>query len=304
MKKDKILAILGLVFTVIVWGLSFLSIKVAVKVVPPMTLGFLRFLISSIFLSIIYFSKEKNNKIEKKDLHLLIIAGFIGVTVYFFFENYGIKLLSASTASLIIATIPIFTLLFESFIYKIKLTGIKIISVIISFFGVCLLFSESLGGSFKQNTKLGYFFMFGAVLAWVLYSLVTKPLFGKYSQLTITYYQIIFGTILFIPFTIFERFNISEINWIIILNILFLGIFCSAIGYLLYIISMDKLGVSTSSLYLNILPIVTIIASYFILNEKIDVYKILGGILIILSVYLSNIEFKLNKVKVDKFDSC
>jgi len=286
MKKQNVFSIISIILTVIIWGLSFLSIKVAIEVIPPMTLGFVRFVIASIFLFVVIKIKEPNTKLNKKDLPLMAVAGFIGVTIYFFFENNGVKILPASTASIVIATIPIFTFVAEAIVYKTSLTKLKILSLILSFIGV--LFIVDL--NFKEfnffSSIKGYLFMLGAVFSWVTYSLVTKPLFGKYSQLAIVYYQSIFGTILFFPFTLFESTNISMINTSIILNVVYLGVFCSAIGYYTYVYAMDHLGVSTSSLYLNALPLVTVIASYFILNEKIVLTQIIGGILIVLSVYI------------------
>ena len=118
MKQQGILPIISLLFTVIVWGLSFLSIKVAIDVIPPMTLGLVRFVIASMFLFAVFKIKEPNTKVNKKDLPLMATAGLIGVTIYFFFENNGIKLMPASTASLIIATIPIFTFIFEAIVFS------------------------------------------------------------------------------------------------------------------------------------------------------------------------------------------
>jgi len=294
MKKQELLSNTSMIFTVIVWGLSFLSIKVVIDIIPPMTLGLVRFIIASVFLFAVLKFKEPNTKVNKKDLPLMAIAGFIGVTVYFFFENNGIKLMPASTASLIIATIPIFTFIFESIVFKTKLTKWKILSVFISFIGVFFIVNINFKEITSSSSFLGYLFMIGAVLAWVVYSLVTKPLFGKYSQLTIVFYQSVFGTIFFIPFSLFESTNLTMISPAIIFNVLYLGVFCSAIGYITYVYSMEHLGVSTSSLYLNILPLVTVIASYFILDEKISLPQIIGGLLIVLSVYIVGYDDKKN----------
>lgn len=292
MKKQELLPIISVIFTVFVWGLSFLSIKVAIDVIPPMTLGLVRFVIASVFLFAVFKIKEPSTKVNKKDLPLMAIAGLIGVTIYFFFENNGVKLLPASTASLIIATIPIFTFISETIIFKTRLTKLKMLSVFISFIGVFFIVNINFKELTSSGSFLGYLHMLGAVLAWVVYSLVTKPLFGKYSQLTIVFYQSVFGTIFFIPFSLFESTNISMISPTIIFNVLYLGIFCSAIGYYTYVYSMEHLGVSTSSLYLNMLPLVTVIASYFILDEKISSPQIIGGLLIVLSVYIVGYEDK------------
>lgn len=238
MTNKKILPIGLMILTVIFWGLSFLSIDVVVETIPPITLGFSRFVVASLLLFIIKMIKEKETKMKKKDVPLFAIAGFLGVTLYFIFENNGILLLNASTASLIIATIPIFSLISESIVYKVRMTRLKIISIILSFIGVYFIVGGDISKLMSSGKGIGYIMMFGAVLSWVVYALVTKPLFGKYSQLTIVYYQSLFGTIMFIPFIIFETTKWSEVTGGIVLNVLYLGIFCSAIGGILIVSSV------------------------------------------------------------------
>jgi len=138
----KIYPIISIIFTVIVWGLSFLSIKVTVEIIAPMTLGLIRFLIASILLGVIVLFRKENLKLNKKDLPIMILSGFLGITIYFYFENNGIKTMKASSASLVIGTIPIVTYILDSIIYKTKITLFKVISIIISFIGVYLLVSN------------------------------------------------------------------------------------------------------------------------------------------------------------------
>lgn len=288
--KKNVLPILTIIFTVILWGLSFLSIKVAIQVVPPMMLGLMRFVIATVFLAVVIRLKEPGTKLKKKDIPLMALTGFLGVTLYFYFENNGVKLLEASTASLIIATIPIFTLIFESIVYRTKLTEKKILGVLISFVGVYFIVDANIGELVSSDEGTGYLLMFGAVLSWVIYTLVTKPLFGRYSQLAIVYYQAFFGMIFFIPFAVFETIQWSQISGIVTFNIIYLGLFCSAIAYYTYVYAMEHLGASTSSLYLNIIPVVTIIGSFLILDEQITLNQIIGGVLVIAAVYLANWE--------------
>jgi len=293
MEKKKTLALFAIIATAIIWGLSFLSIKVAVAVIPPMTLALMRFVIGSTILSIIYRYKEKEKKLHREDIPIFALSGFIGVSAYFYFENNGISLIPASTASIIIAAIPIFTLIAEAIVFKNKLTPKKILTVIISFVGVYFIVGSSRGDLTSSSLK-GYLLMFGAVLAWVVYTIITKPLYKKYSQIAIVFYQMLFGTIFLIPSVFFETTNWSLMDTTIVLNIIYLGVFCSAAAYFLYIYAMDYLGVSTTSLFLNLLPIIAVIGCYFILNEKIGMNQVIGGFLVIFAVFLVNSE------KIDK----
>ncbi len=296
MKNGKLLAVIGLITAITFWGLSFLSIKVTVVVLPPMTLGLLRFIVASIFLSVAVKIKEPQTKLNKKDIPLVFSAGFWGVTIYFYFQNNGIKLMPASTASLVIATIPIFALIGESIFFKTKLTRTKMISVLVSFTGVFFIVGSDFHTLTSSQMGKGYLLMFGSVFCWVIYLLVTKPLFGKYSHLGIVYYQTLFGTLCFIPFVWFEKTQWAAVNGMVILNVIYLGLFCSAVAYYIYAYGMERLGVSASALYLNLMPMITVIASVIILHEQVFANQIWGGLLVILSVCLANLEGYKSKI--------
>lgn len=305
MKNEKLFATIGLIIVIIFSGLAFLSIKVTVVVLPPMTLGLLRFIVAFVFLIVAVKIKEPQTKLNKKDIPLVFLSSFLGVTIYFYFQNNGIKLMPASTASLVIATIPIFTLICESIFLKTKLTRIKTISVLISFIGVFFIVGSDLHALISSQMGKGYLLMFGSVFCWVIYTLITKPLLGKYSHLGIVYYQTLFGTLCYIPFVLFEKTQWTAVNGLVILNVIYLGLFCSAIVYCIYAYAMEQLGVSTTSLYLNLVPMITVIASVFILHEKVFANQIWGGLLVIISVCLVNMEEKRKKTEIgDSYLPC
>lgn len=294
MDVKKALPLIAIMITATVWGLSFLSIKIIVDVIPPMTMALLRFLIGALVLSIIYIIKEKEKRLDKKDIPMLVLSGASGVSAYIYFQNSAMKFISASSASIIIAAIPVFTLIAEVIIFKIKLTAKKIISVVLSFIGVYFIVGYNSGLASTDSMK-GYLMMFGAVAAWVIYSTTTKPLYEKYTQISIVYFQTLSGTLVLIPFTLLETTKWSLVNNVIVLNLLFLGIFCSAIAYYLYVYAMEHLGVSATALFLNLIPVITVVSSYFILKEKIGVHQIIGGALVITAVYLVNTKKKVSK---------
>ncbi|MCL2473047.1 MAG: DMT family transporter, partial [Treponema sp.] len=107
-------AIAAVTASVLFWGFSFVSIKIAVAVIPPMTLGAIRFAMAMVFLFFIKRKYAKDEKIQKEDIPYLVGAGLTGVTLYFFFENNGVALIQASEASLIVATVPVITLIAEA----------------------------------------------------------------------------------------------------------------------------------------------------------------------------------------------
>ncbi len=286
MDKKRLMAILGAITCAVLWGISFLSIKVTVIAIPPVSLAILRFSIAILTLLFFRIIKKDSSKIEKQDLPKIMLAGLLGISLYYYFQNTGIKLIPASQASIILGAIPVFSLLAESLVYKIKLTRKKIVYVSLSFIGVFILTGVNQNSS--SSSYLGYFMMFATVISWILYCIIIKPLFEKYSQITILYYQSIFGVIFLIPFSLFEKIDFKSFNASIIMHLLFLGILCSALAYTLYIFSMSHLGVSNASIYLNLIPVVGVLASFRMLHEIITLNQIIGGILVLFSVYMIN----------------
>ena len=280
--KKKLLAYILLTGVIITWGISFVSIKIVLQVFSPIAMAFYRFLIATMVLIIIKRFSNKE-KVEKQDLLRMAISGIFSITLYFIFENNGILRVSANSASIIVATLPIAALISDKIFYKTKISRINIISIIASIFGIYLV----IGKDVLSGSLLGYLFMAGSIVAWCGYLVVTKPLFKKYSNITITTYQAIFGTLAFIPFLPFETVNYGGINLSIVINMLFLALICSSFGNFGYNYAYNELGVAVSTLFMNLCPVVTFIFSFLILGETLSLIQVIGSGIIIFSVYIA-----------------
>lgn len=303
MTKSKVLPYAVMFFIVILWGLSFLSIKVTVEVLEPMTLAFSRFTIASILLLALLKLIEPGTKLQKRDIPMMAISGFVGITIYFFFENTGVKLTTASTASIIIGTIPMLTVAADYIFCGNKINFAKALGIILAFSGVYLIVSDSSQPGFSSGSFLGNLLMLGAAVSWVIYSLATRPLSARYSLLAITTYQTLLGTIGIFPFVFTEEVKWNLVDVFIIANVVFLGVFCSAVGYYSYVYAIEKLGVTVSALFINLVPLVTVISSYFILGEKITSTQMIGGGIILFAVYLADMNSWFKTISVKEISS-
>jgi drug/metabolite transporter (DMT)-like permease len=287
-KQHKALA--AVIACVLLWGLSFISIKIAVAVIPPMTLGALRFALAIVLLYLIKKKYAPEEKIRKEDLPLLVGAGLTGVTLYFFFENNGVAMIPASEASIIVGSIPVITLVAEAVKNK-AISLIAIAGALISLAGVALVAGVSFSLS---GNAAGYFFMAGACVSWVCYCFFTDPLFARRSRIYIVFWQSVIGFIGFLPFTFFEIFSKTSLKNFIEAtsltlwgNVLFLGIFCSAFGYWLYTLALKDLGVGTATLFINLIPVVSAVGGFFILGERLMPIQWLGAAMVLAGVYLA-----------------
>lgn len=131
MQKNRLLSILMISFVMILWGMSFLSIKVTVAVLSPMGLALTRFVIASVILMVLLKILEPRAKLAKNDIVRMSVSGMVGITIYFFFENNGVKYTTASTASIIIAVIPALTVISDFVFFGNRLTLAKIVGVLL-----------------------------------------------------------------------------------------------------------------------------------------------------------------------------
>ncbi|MCX7655550.1 MAG: DMT family transporter [Treponemataceae bacterium] len=283
---------------VLFWGISFVSIKVAVAVIPPMTLGALRFALALLFLYGIKKWKAPAEKLQKGDLVYLAGAGFVGVTAYFFFENNGVALIAASEASIIVAAIPVFSMLAEQIVSAVlhqKIKGLHFLQwfgAVLSMFGVWCITSPAIVGGGKElatRDPQGYFFMMGAVISWVLYAFLTRPLCTHHSTIFIVFWQSLFGFLGFLPFTLSEQAHWSIIPVSVWGHVGYLGIFCSALGYLFYVEGLETLGVGPSSVFINLIPVVTVGVAFFSLGERLTPIQLVGTVLVLGGIYLTTL---------------
>jgi drug/metabolite transporter (DMT)-like permease len=284
--NQKTLAYLYIIVTVVLWGLSFLSTKVALLALPPMTLGLARFAIAAVVLFFMKARFSPGKRIARRDLPLAAGAGLTGVTLYFLAENNGLKLISASECSIIIAAIPVFSMLTERIISGSPLSLVKYAGALLSVAGVWIMVSAGL--SVTANV-IGYLCMFGAAVSWVVYCFLTKPLFARYDRITIVYYQSLAGLVGFVPFALLEIPQWKLGSAPVWLNVVYLGIFCSALGYYFYAVGLESLGVTVCSVFLNLIPVVTVIAGFLIFGERLSASSLIGGAIVIIGVYLATI---------------
>jgi drug/metabolite transporter (DMT)-like permease len=262
-----------------------------------MSLGMLRFAIGLVFLYFIKLKLAPGEKLRVRDIPLLLGAGFTGVTFYFFCENNGVALVTASEASIAIGAIPVLTMIADWLSRKMTrkhdplphIGARQWAGAFISVTGVWLVAGVSFAIS---GSALGYVYMAGAAVSWVFYSLLTRPLFARCSRIYIVFWQSVAGFICFIPFSIFEMDRWGRPDLSIILHLVFLGVCCSALGYWLYAYSLDVLGMSVSGVFINLVPLLTVVFGFFVMRDRLTLLQWLGAALVIGGVYLSMWEKK------------
>ncbi len=287
--KSKLIFLITL--PILFWACAFPFIKILLKELTFINLTIMRFLIVCIILLIfIPLQSKRLNHLHKKDIIPIFLLGFFGVIGYHLGLNYGEQYISAGAASLIIATIPIFVAIMSIIYLKEKITLKKTIGIAISLIGVTVI---SLYGTTGASIEIDYIFgalgvLFAALMG-AFYTIAGKKMLKKYTGLSLTVYAMLLGSIGLIPFINQELpnqiLNLSLQAWG---ALIFLGVFSTITAYTLWYIALETLDANEISPYLYAIPVVSTIISFFLINETITIFFILGGLLVIIGLILVN----------------
>jgi drug/metabolite transporter (DMT)-like permease len=283
---SRTLPLLSVWGTVLFWGLSFVSSKTILNSgVPPMTMVCIRFVIATAILNLLLRRFDPAARLRRNDLIPLAVSGMFGVTIYFFLESRGIRLTSASHASLIIAVIPVVTVVAETILFRTRISLITGLCIALSVVGVVFVVNRP-GAAGGGESLAGDLFMFGACLAWVVYIILSKNLHKRLSEIAITAYQSLFGTIFLVPLALLEMRQWVPITLVAGLNLAYLAIFCSALANFLYVYALSALGPIAVSPYVNLIPVVGVLGGVVILGESLVWSQLVGGVVILAGVIL------------------
>jgi len=285
-----------MLIAIVVWAFAFPFIKIGLDELSFINLTILRFfIVCCVLLLILIIQSKKISKLQKKDIIPIFILGFFGVIMYHLGLNYGEQYVSPGAASLIIATIPIQILILASIFLKEKITFTKLAGIIFGLIGVLIIsIWGTVGATLEINYIIAAIAIFIAATFGAFYTIAGKKLLDRYSGLSLSIYAMVLGSIGLLPLAINNSLisqvsNLSAKGWF---AIIFLGIFSSVIGYIIWYIALEKKTACEISIYLYLIPILSTIISYFLLNEEITFLFILGGALVIFGLFIVNMKTK------------
>ena len=296
MNEDKnIVYHLMAIFTVTIWGTTFVSTKVLLaNGLTPQEIFLYRFILA--YFCIWFWCPRRLFAKSWRDELLLAAAGLSGGSLYFFAENSALGITLASNVSLIISTTPILTALLACLFYKQeRLKRNLIYGSLIALTGVALVVFN--GSFILKINPLGDMLTLVAALLWAIYSLIMKRLDNYYPVLFITRKIFFYGLITLLPiFCITPVTPVSALGKpVVYLNLIFLGFIASMLCYLMWNVSLKKLGVVRATNYIYIIPLVTLVTSALVIDETITGVAILGSVLILSGVYIAEKGFQLKK---------
>ena len=278
----------------VIYGVNHIVAKgVMTDKIGPSAFIFLRVLGAGIMFWIIKsFIKER---VERKDLLLLLICGFFGVATNQLLFFHGLNLTSPIDASIIITAVPVMVLIFSAILLKEKITTNKLIGITIGAIGAILLvwYGKSGGGT---SSILGNIFVLINACSYALYLVLVKPLMKKYNPITVITWVFLFGFIFVFPVGINDLIttDFSAFTLNTYLTVAFVIIGTTFFAYLFNIYALSKLSPSVTGSYIYLQPVISFIMVLiyaFLLghneySQDINLIKILSCLLVIVGVYL------------------
>lgn len=276
---------------VLLWGTSFVLIKLGLEEFPPITLAFLRFLLATpLLMGFTYLRKTRVSKTSiLSDWKRLALLGLSGVTIYHTFQNIGLRLTTISNSSVIIASNPIFISLLSFSILRERFNLRKGIGVILGFTGTLFIIMREgpIGLSSNPTGFLGDLLSLGAALSWALYSTLGKRLLSARNPQEMTSISLAYGTLFLAPLVvILEKPILPSSAWLWFL-LFILSFLCSGVGYLFWYNALEEVEVSKAGVFLFFIPVVSVATARLILMEPLDLSFGLGTVLVLLGVLMT-----------------
>lgn len=279
---------LAALLTIFIWGATYISTKILLTDFTPIEILFFRFLIGFVLLLIIY-PYRLQIKIKKHEVYFAG-AGLCGIMLYYLLENIALTYTMASNVGVISSIVPFFTaILAYLFLKEEMLRPNFFLGFLIATVGIFLI---SFNGATQFHVNpLGDFLAVLATLVWACYTMISKKIsnFG-YPTLPATRRIFLYGLLFMIPtlFLFDFKFGLYRFeNGTLLFNILFLGIGASALCFVSWNFAVKKLGAVKTSVYIYLVPVITILLSNLILNEQITKQTIFGTFLTLTGLILS-----------------
>lgn len=293
----------------LIWAGAGIAVKEALLVYPPLTLIVMRFTLAVFLMLVIGLIFRRNEIlglqcIAKRDIPLFILGGLFQPFLYFIFETYTYQSFDSPTiAEALLSTQPVFAPIFAFVLLREHITRNNIIGIVLSTIGMLMLLLMG-AENFTLGNPWGILLAFLTVSMSVSYSVVLRRIPSRYSPLSIVFYvqsislilfYILWGTTHLSPLTSqLSTFNAQLSTLNSLLAVLYLAVLASVAAFILFCYTVRKIGVTRANVFNNIRPVFTAILMWLMFDERLPVWKMIGIIVIIIGLFISQKHEKYN----------
>ena len=280
------------IFTILLWGTTFISTKILLRDFAPVEILIIRFVMGLIAL-VIACPKPIRGTTLRQEL-TFAGAGLSGITLYYLLENIALTHTTASNVSVIASVAPFFTVLLSYAVSrgKEKLRVMYFVGFAIAMTGICML---SFSTTKFQAEPLGDFLALIAAAVWAFYSILTRRISGYgFNTIQVTRRIFAYGILFMIPAWFLTDCHLELSRFadpVNLSNMLFLGLGASAVCFATWNFAIKHLGAVESSVYIYAIPPITVIAAAIVLHEQVTVFSLAGIVLTLVGLVLSELKF-------------
>lgn len=287
-ESKKHIGHLAALLTIVIWGTTFISTKILLTDFQPVEILFFRFVIG--FLVLLIIASKCLKSVNIKQEMIFAAAGLCGICLYYLLENVALTYTMASNVGVIISIAPFFTAILTHLFTKSeeRLHINFFIGFAAAMLGIVLI---SFNGSKLELNPMGDILAVAAALVWACYSILTRKIscFG-YSVILTTRRTFFYGILFMIPAMFFFDFNMdlsrfADITYL--LNIIYLGLGASALCFVTWNFAVKILGAVKTSIYIYLVPVITVVTSVLILRESPTLLSVIGTALAIAGLFIS-----------------
>ncbi len=279
---------LAALFTIIIWGTTFISTKVLLTDFRPVEILFFRFAMG--FAALLLVCPHRMKGVDRRQEVTFVLAGLCGICLYYLLENIALTYTMASNVGVIISVAPFFTAILSHLFMKSegKLRANFFIGFVVAMAGVMLI---SFNGSKLELNPMGDILAVLAAFVWACYSLLTRKIsnFG-YSVILTTRRTFFYGLLFMVPalFLFDFKFGMERFaDMTYLLNILYLGLGASALCFVTWNLAVKVLGAVKTSVYIYMVPVITVVTSVLVLKEPVTWVSAVGTVLAVAGLFLS-----------------
>jgi drug/metabolite transporter (DMT)-like permease len=268
----------------VLFGASVVGVRLAVRDISPLTLAFLRFAQGALVLGAgLALFRPGLLRVARRDLPYLALLGFIFYAVFAVSFNAGLQYLEASQAALIIATMPLWTMVVARGVTRERLTTRQVLGVAVSITGVAIvMLDRGLG----QVSGVGVLLLTITALSGAMYNVLAKRALAKYDGVTVTFYAMLFGSLLLLPSL--AGLRPSALSRETLALVAFLGVFGGAVAFTLWTIALRRLSPTEVAVYINLNPIAATLLAATVLGERLTPAFAVGFVAVASGVLIVN----------------
>jgi len=281
--------LLGLLVVALIWGGNFSVIKVALTELSPAALNALRFPLASALLVAILWARGRLQLPDRRDWAHVVAMGVLGNVVYQMLFIHGLDLTRAGNASLLLATVPAWTILLSSFLGHERPSPLVWAGILATMSGMVLVVSGGAGFQLGGASLTGDALMLASAVAWSGYTVGCRNLIRRYGPLRVTAWTLWVGTagLLVLGLPDLLRTSLSGLSPTAWLGVVYAGALALSVAYVLWYRGVQRIGSSRTAAYSNLVPVVALVVAWIWLGEHPTLIQYAGAAVILGGISLA-----------------